>query len=73
MKRTPKKHNAAFKAKVAVATIKGDRTVAELAAVFGVHLNQIYKWKQQLLDGGASVFDGGASAGGQIGRLKGRN
>src|SRR5713226_8865428 len=62
MKQTRKKHGAAFKAKVALAAVKGDRTVAELASAYGVHPNGIYNWKKQLLDGAASVFEGGGDA-----------
>ena len=45
-----------------VAAVGGNRTIAELASEFGVHPNGIYNWKKQLLDGAASVFEGGGGA-----------
>jgi transposase len=62
-KRTRRNHTPAFKAKVALAALKGEKTLAELAQQFDVHANQITSWKAQLLDGAAGVFgSGGASS-----------
>ncbi len=55
-KRPRRNHSPAFKAKVAVAAVKGDKTLTELAQQFDVHPNQITQWKAQLLDGAAGVF-----------------
>ena len=76
-----KQHTAAFKAQVALAAVKGDRTVNELAAQFGVHPTLIHAWKKQLQAGAEQVFATGAKAAApgedktpelyeQIGRLK---
>jgi len=76
-----KQHTAAFKAQVALAALKGDKTVNEVAAQFGVHPTLIHDWKKKLLTGAAAVFEGTAKVAPaadahqaelfeQIGRLK---
>src|SRR3954464_15969909 len=55
-KRPRRNHTPAFKAKVALAAVRGDKTLAELAQQFDIHPNQITQWKAQLLDGAAGVF-----------------
>src|SRR5262249_54741078 len=63
MRRRPRRnHASAFKAKVAIAAIKGDRTLVQLAEQFDVHPNQISSWKDQLLEGAAEVFATSSSA-----------
>ena len=57
MTRRPRRnHTAAFKAKVALAALKGDKTLAELAKQFDVHPNQITEWKSRLEAGASGVF-----------------
>ncbi len=82
MAKKRKSHAAGFKAQVALAAVKGDKTVSELASLHGVHPTMIHAWKKQLLDNAAELFQGGAKACGgehevvqaqlyeQIGRLK---
>ena len=76
-----KQHTAAFKAQVALAALKGDKTANELAGRCGVHPTLIPSWRKQLLAGADQVFANGAGAAGgdegrqaelfeQIGRLK---
>ncbi|AJZ56512.1 transposase family protein [Paraburkholderia fungorum] len=61
-KRNRRTHSPAFKAKVALAALKGDKTLAELAQQFDVHPNQITDWKKQLQERVADVFDAGSAA-----------
>jgi len=57
MSRRPRRnHTAAFKAKVALAALKGEKTLSELAEQFDLHANQITQWKSQLLEGAASCL-----------------
>jgi transposase len=55
-----KKHTAAFKAQVALAALKGDKTANELASQFSVHPTLIHAWKKQLLQGAEEIFAHGA-------------
>ena len=61
-RRARRNHTPAFKAKVALAAVKGDRTLAQLAEQFDVHANQITSWKAQLEGGAAEVFGPGGGA-----------
>ena len=58
-RRLRRNHSPAFKAKVALAAIRGEQTLAELAQQFDVHPNQIKQWKEHLLAGVPEVFDSG--------------
>lgn len=62
MKKTRKRYSADFKAKVAMEAIRGELTLAELAAKHGIHHTMIGGWKRQAMDGMASLFDGGEQA-----------
>ena len=61
-RRTRRNHSPVFKAKVALAAVKGDITLAELSQRFDVHPNQIAIWKEQLVASAAKAFDGDAKA-----------
>ena len=77
-----KSHPATFKAQVALAAVKGDKTVNELAGMHGVHPKMIHAWKKQLIDNAEALFQSGAKTASaehealqaqlyeQIGRLK---
>jgi transposase-like protein len=82
MSRKRRVFGGAFKAKVALAAVRGDKTTAQLALEYEVHANQVAAWKQQLLDRAAEFFEDGRQKGReesavneqelyeQIGRLK---
>ena len=55
-KKTRRNHSPAFKSKVALAALKGEKTIAQLADQFGIHVSQVSDWKEQLLAGAADLF-----------------
>ena len=82
MARKRQSHTAAVKAQVALAAVKGDKTVSELASLYGVHPTLIHTWKKQLVENAEELFQKGAKTSStehevvqaqlyeQIGRLK---
>ena len=60
MKKKRRNHSPSFKAKVALAAVRGDKTMAELAEQFDVHPNQIQDWRRKLLDQAGQLFDRGS-------------
>ncbi len=65
MKRKRRNHSSEFKAKVALAALKGDRTLVELAEQFDVHPNQIQDWKKRVVESAGNLFSRGTESGGK--------
>ncbi len=60
-KRPRRRHSSAFKARVALEAVKGQKTLKELAGEFGVHPAQITQWKRRLLDASPGIFESGSA------------
>jgi transposase-like protein len=65
-RRSRRNHSAAFKAKVALAALREDQTLAQLAERFDVHPNQVTQWKAQLLERAGDIFSGSAPSSGEV-------
>ena len=63
MKSSRRRHNPAFKAKVALAAVQEQQSIAEISRKYGVHSNQVTKWRRQLLDNLPRVFEAQAGVG----------
>ena len=61
-RRARRTHSSAFKAKVALAAVRGEKTLSELAQAYDIHPNQITAWKAQLIEGATGLFGGGSTA-----------
>ena len=61
MKKPRRNHAPAFKARMALEVLRGEKTVAQLSALHGVHPTQLTSWKNELLEGAAGIFGGGAT------------
>jgi transposase-like protein len=64
--RKRRNHDAGFKVRVALEAVKGERTVSELAAEYGVHPTMIHQWKKSLLDGAADIFERGSKKSAEV-------
>lgn len=65
---TRRKHSSSFKLKVALAAIKGDKTISELCQQYEVHASMVNKWKLHLQRDGSKVFDSGESSSSSLSR-----
>lgn len=61
MKTSRRKHSPAFKAKIAMEALRGDKTIAEIASQYEIHPNQIMQWKKQLAEKAADIFENSQS------------